>query len=106
MYGLVKTHEVNNALLPIVAYINSPTYYLTKYIADLLNYISEYIYEYNILDSIEFENKITRSKLPPNYQSISLDVASLFTNIPLNIVTDIITDKWTDLKNKTDITKK
>ena len=49
---------------------------------------------YNIKDTFTFVNTINGFRLPDNYILISLDLVSLFTNIPTDLITEILTQKW------------
>ncbi|XP_046472568.1 uncharacterized protein [Neodiprion pinetum] len=42
-------------------------------------------------------NSINGFKLPPDYILVSLDVISLYTNIPLNLVTNFIKKRWSEV---------
>ena len=48
----------------------------------------------NIKNSFEFIHKIKNLKIPNNYTMISLDVISLSTNIPLDLVLISIEKRW------------
>ncbi|XP_037034378.1 uncharacterized protein LOC119073176 [Bradysia coprophila] len=51
------------------------------------------------------EKKIRRVRLPPNYVLISLDVISLFTNIPKELVISPVNKRWTKIKKITNLPK-
>ena len=84
LYGLGKIHKpaVNNIpkLRPILSAINSPTYKLSQYINKLLKPFT--MNQYTTKDSFNFALDI--SKQDSSHHMSSLDVDSLFTNIPLN----------------------
>ena len=92
LYGLAKVHKplVNNIpkLRPILSAINTPTYKLSQYMNQLLKPFTTN--EYTAKDSFSFANDI-RSEDPNNHMS-SLDVDSLFTNIPLTETIKICAD--------------
>ena len=89
LYGLSKVHKpaVNNIpkLRPILSAINSPTYKLSQYLNSLLKPHTEN--EYTVKDSFTFAKDI-QSRSTSQYMA-SLDVDSLFTNIPLTETIDI-----------------
>lgn len=103
LYSLVKNHKPNNPVRPIVSFINSPTYELSRQFAKILSHLSTN--KYNVKDSFDLHEKITNVQLPPNYQLASLDVSSLFTNISIPIVTEIIANRFDELKPHTKIPK-
>ena len=49
--------------------------------------------------------KITKQNLGNEYILISLDVVSLYTNIPVNLAIDNINQKWNEIEQYTDIPK-
>ena len=49
--------------------------------------------------------KITKQNLGNEYILISLDVVSLYTNIPVNLAFDNINQKWKEIEQYTDIPK-
>lgn len=93
-YAVPKIHKENIPLRPIVSSINTPNTAISKFLTDILTKTLGNYRDYNIKNSFEFANKYNNFKLPPNYVLVSFDVVSLFTNIPLNLVIEIITLRW------------
>ena len=98
LYGLPKIHKalVNNLpkFRPIISMIATPTYKLSKFLVPIIEPITTN--EYTVKDSfafakeaVDFDSRLFMS---------SLDVTSLFTNIPLKETTDIICEEL--FKNK------
>lgn len=102
LYGLRKTHKNILALRPVVSCINSPTYNLAKFIHNILMPVAS-TFKFSIKNSHQCISNIEEIKLPKNYILISLDVVSLFTNIPKMLVITIIKTKWQFLKAYTDV---
>ena len=92
LYGLGKVHkETKNGLppfCPILSAIGMPTYKLAKFLLRFLMPITQN--EYNITDSFHFAEEICKQE--PNLYTASLDVDSLFTNIPVDETIDICID--------------
>ena len=92
LYGLGKVHkEAKNGLppfRPILSAIGTPTYKLAKYLLPFLTPLTQN--EYTVTDSFHFAEEIC--KQDPNLYMASLDVDSLFTNIPLDETIDICID--------------
>jgi hypothetical protein len=84
MYGLSKIHKpaINNVpkLRPILSAIKSPTYKLSQYLNGILKPFT--MNEYTTRDSFTFASEI-RMQQSANFMA-SLDIDSLFTNIPLS----------------------
>ena len=104
IYGLPKLHKPNIPLRPIVSSIQSPFYKLSKYLSQCLTKIT-YKNEYYIKDSFCFKEFITKIKIPKHFKLVSLDVTSLYTNIPIELITIIIKKKWDLLKNHTTLSQ-
>jgi len=56
-----------------------------------------------IVNSYELVKKLSNVQVDDHIKLFSLDVVSLFTNVPLDLVVDCVTKKWHLIKNKTKI---
>ena len=63
-------------------------YQLAKYLAKLLSTLSKS--EYIVDNNVEFINNIKSEKVPVSHSSVSFDVKSLLTNVPLDYTVNII----------------
>ena len=81
LYGLPKIHKENIPLQPIYSSINVPRYSLSKHIGSFFKCATSK--DYNIKNSIELKNRLKKIELEEDDTLISLDVVSLFTNIPI-----------------------
>ena len=90
LYGLAKIHKalVNGLpkFRPIISQISSPTYKLAKYLVSIIRPVTTN--EYTLKDSFEFSSIIDKQN--HRFYMASLDVDSLFTNVPLDETIDII----------------
>ena len=84
-YGLLKIHKANYLLRIIISSIDSPTYFLAKFISNILSKTLTKPFSY-LKDSIDLKNRLSNIFIPINYILISLDVFSLFTNVPHELV--------------------
>ena len=88
LYGSPKVHKpvINNCpkFRPILSTIGTPTYKLAQFLVPILSPLTSNEY------SFSFPNEV--SSFCPDHFMASLDVKSLFTNIPLNEVIDICID--------------
>ena len=87
-YGNVKTHKPNDPLRPIISQIPTPTYRLAKRLNDLLQ---QYLPNGHSLRSVDEFIDILRTR-QPNGILASIDVESLFTNVPIEATIQIILD--------------
>ena len=70
---------------PILSGLQTPTYNLAKFLVPILNPLTKN--EYTVKDSFQFAEEICEQD--PTLSMGSLDVDSLFTNIPLDETIDI-----------------
>ena len=104
LYGLGKLHkETRNGIppfRPIFSAIGTPTYNLAKFLLKFLT--TSTANKYTVIDSFHFAEEI--SQQDSNLHMASLDVDSLFTNIPLEETIDICADNlYSDNENPSNI---
>ena len=87
-YGNVKTHKTGIPLRPIISQVNTPTYKLAKRLNTLLK---PYIPAQHCIDSVDEFIDILRTKNPEG-ELASIDVESLFPNVPIEATIKIILD--------------
>ena len=104
MYGTIKIHKEGEPARPVVASINSPTYNLSKMFSDILTNVTGNTRR-SIKNSMDFKKKINNVRVPEGYMLVSLDVISLFTNIPNELVYKAIHNKWFQIKKFTTLPK-
>ena len=89
IYGNVKTHKEGAALRPIISQVTTPTYHTAKEIDTL---IKRYLPQGKMLKSTtEFVEMLGGHQYSGNLYS--LDVESLFTNVPVQRTINIILEK-------------
>ena len=90
LYGQAKVHKPVEdncpSFRPILSAIGTPTYHLAKFFVPILKPLTEN--EYTVHDSFSFSSEV--SKFNAKNLMASLDVESLFTNIPLEETIDNI----------------
>jgi len=102
IYFLPKIHKQGRPFRPIVSSINAPTYKLSKYLCNILSKVLGKK-THSIKNSMEFVDKIKTANLTKDHQLISLDVTSLYTNIPNTLVEKSIRNQWHAIKKHTDL---
>lgn len=103
-YALIKTHKQNMPARPIVSNNQAPLYNLSKFLANIMGNIVGHT-NYYIKNSFEFKDFIDKVQIPDDYILISLDVTSLYTNIPINLIEQIIDSKWQSIEPFTTLPK-
>ncbi|XP_068229378.1 uncharacterized protein [Palaemon carinicauda] len=89
LYGNVKPHKQGNPLRPIISLCPAPTYQLGKRLNTLLTpYIPN---KYCVTSSAEFPEKLKNST--SDRVIASMEVKSLFTNVPVSETMDFIIDR-------------
>lgn len=88
IYGLPKLHKPGIPLRPIVSFINSTTYELSRFLCELL---SPLLNKSNrcVNDSFEFVEFLRECHWRPGDVMISCDVKSLFTSVPVNLAVSV-----------------
>lgn len=102
LYGLCKIHKEGHPIRPIVSCINAPGYNLSKYIHNILSNLTP-SFQFNVKNSEDVVQRLKTVTLPEDHVLISLDVKSLFTNIPLELVLNIIEEQWSKISAFTTI---
>lgn len=82
LYGLPKIHKINVPIRPVVSYIGAPAYGLSKHLNYLLKSRSNFHPKFSLKNSLDLIDKVKEVNLPHNAKLMSLDVESLFTNVP------------------------
>ncbi|XP_018367481.1 PREDICTED: uncharacterized protein LOC108763996 [Trachymyrmex cornetzi] len=102
-YGLTKIHKTNYPLRIIVSSVNSPLYNLSLYLHKIINNSIQKSPSY-IRNSVDLIDKLKNIKLESNSILVSLDVVSLFTNIPMDLATNSVVRRWEFISSETKIT--
>ena len=89
-YGLPKIHKVSVPFRPIVSFINSPTYNLSKFLSRILS--SLLVNRYSVRNSKEFIDYVQNFTISENEILVSFDVVSLFTSVPVDKALDLVLD--------------
>ncbi|XP_058817473.1 uncharacterized protein LOC131680779 [Topomyia yanbarensis] len=102
IYGLPKIHKENRPLRPVVSTVSSATYKMAQYLSSILNHLVGKT-EYHVRNSFEFAQELTKVKVPDGCVMYSLDVVSLYTNVPVDKVYEYVGERWNELQQHTTI---
>ena len=91
LYGLPKTHKPGIPLRPVLSMSGSPYHSLAQWLVGLLEPVRAKLCPFSLKDTFEFVDLI-ESLDTSNKVMTSFDVESLFTNVPLDEVLNIIHD--------------
>ncbi|XP_024891393.1 uncharacterized protein LOC112467144 [Temnothorax curvispinosus] len=92
-YGLPKIHKKNCPFRIIVSSIDSPLYNLASFLHKIM-YSSFPKGKSHIANSVELVKKLSNVHIMEDHTLVSLDVVSLFTNVPIERVIDSISSRW------------
>ena len=102
LYALPKLHKRDIPSRPIILACNSPSFQLSKFYHIILSNVTGMKNSY-IKNSQDFVEKVRDKIIPESFTLISLDVFSLFTNIPFSLVNKIIHTRWPIIRQYTSI---
>ena len=105
IYGQVKLHKQNKPLRPIVSTLGTVMYKTAKYITKILSPLVGSS-PYDAGDSFQLAEKLKSLTVPPSHVMVSFDVVSMFTNIPIELVLQLIDEKYNDIAQFTTLNKK
>ena len=72
-YATIKTHKLGNPIRPIVAYNDSPTYQLEKFLSKILMPITDAAPQ-KLKNSYDLKNVLSDSRIPDSHEMVSFDV--------------------------------
>ncbi|XP_053686478.1 uncharacterized protein LOC128736019 [Sabethes cyaneus] len=75
---------------------------MAQYLAGILEHLVGKT-EYHVRNSFDFAEEISKLRIPDGTVMYSLDVVSLYTNIPTDEVYQFVEEKWNDLRNHSTI---
>lgn len=93
-------------LRPIVSYVGSPTYALSKYLVTIISPVVGNS-DHHLRNSKEWTNLVKRLILNDNEELVSFDVVALFTSIPTSIAVEAAKarlDRDSNLEDRTTLT--
>jgi len=92
-YGLPKVHKLNCPYRIIVSSVDSPLYPLATFLQNIIS-TSIPTARSHIDNSFDLVKKLTNTYINDGFSLISLDVISLFTNIPIELALRGVVNRW------------
>ncbi|XP_055543356.1 uncharacterized protein LOC129728907 [Wyeomyia smithii] len=94
--------DPDRPLRPVVSTVGSATYRMAQYLAAILGKLVGKP-EFHVRNSFDFAEEISRVQVPDGYVMYSLDVVSLYTNVPVEEVYECVEERWGELQEHTTI---
>jgi len=88
LYGLPKVHKPGMPLRPIVSFIESPTYQLSKHVTYILSPLIGNT-ELSVINSVVLSTFIHSKTIHEDEILVSFDVVALFTNVPVKLAVEV-----------------
>lgn len=104
IYGLPKIHKENRPLRPVVSTIGSATYNMARFLADVIGKVVGKTV-FHVRNSFDFAEEITGVQTSEEEVLFSLDVVSLYTNVPVDYALRCLEERWPEIEQHTNIDK-
>jgi len=101
-YGLPKIHKTGYPLRIIISSIDSPLHNLADFLQNIYKQ-SLLLPPSYIQNSADLMEKLTNFNFPDDCSLVSLDVVSLFTNVPIDLVFVTLNENWHHIQTHTSI---
>ena len=88
--GQPKLHKTDTPIRPLVNFTTAPGYKTAKKLATIIKENIVLNNNRTVINNLDFINKIRDIKISPNYKLASLDIVSLYTNVPVKQTIDIL----------------
>ncbi|KXJ77879.1 hypothetical protein RP20_CCG006257 [Aedes albopictus] len=102
IYGLPKTHKPGRPLRPVVSTVGSATYQIAQYLSSILGKIVGKT-ENHVVNSFIFAAEVPGAQISEDEVMFSLDVTSLYTNVPVDYAIECINRRWNEVEAHTPI---
>ncbi|XP_062541137.1 uncharacterized protein LOC134209171 [Armigeres subalbatus] len=102
IYGLPKIHKEGRPLRPVVSTIGSTTYRLAQYLSNILGKVVGKT-DSHVINSFTFATEVSGTQIDEDEVMFSLDVTSLYTNVPVDYAIECINQRWGEIEDHTPI---
>jgi len=103
-YRLPKIHKNNTPFRLIVSFVNTALYSLASFLHDIIKNSLKNTRE-PTMNSFEVYNRLSGLQISDSDVLVSFDVVSLYTNVPLDLAMNSLSERWTYIQGYTLISR-
>ncbi|KAM0728324.1 hypothetical protein ACS0PU_005106 [Formica fusca] len=103
-YGLPKVHKPGCPFRIIISSVNSPLYFLASFLHRVMFKYFPKAHSH-VSNSFDLVKKLSDISIDNNFLLVSLDVVSLFTNVPIEMAIDSVSTRWEHISGNCNIPK-
>jgi hypothetical protein len=85
----IKIHKPSAPIQPVINNIHVSTYKIAKHIYQKFKDFINLKYKYNIINTSQFTENISKLKLNPDHKLLTMDIKDLYVKIPINHILNI-----------------
>jgi hypothetical protein len=86
----IKIHKPNTPIRPVINNTQAPTHKLAQHIHHQLKKLIQLKDEFNVKNTAQFAENLTKLKLNSNHKLLTMDIKDLYVKIPTNTTLNII----------------
>jgi hypothetical protein len=101
----IKIHKPTTPIKLVINNTYAPTHKVAQYIHYKLKELVQLKYEYNIINTIQFADSLTKLKLNPDHKLLTVDIEDLYVKIPINFTLNIVNKRLINKRIDTGIRK-
>jgi hypothetical protein len=90
--ALIKLHKDPIAIRPILNWTHAPAYHLAARVAFFLKYTLSLPNTFNVVNTTDLISDLKKIKLNQDSRMCSFDVVNMYTNVPTDIISSIMTE--------------
>jgi hypothetical protein len=98
--ALIKLHKNPLVIRPVINWTHAPAYQLASRVAFFLKYSINLPNTFNVTNTTDLLSELKELKINQNCRMCSFDITNMYTNIPTEFISNIITEILNKLNTK------
>jgi hypothetical protein len=90
----LKLHKKNIPIRPVINNRTAPSYKLAKHLTKVINQHITLKNSYNVSNSVDLAQDLTKLKLHKNHRMFTFDINDLYVNIPIDETIKYRPNSW------------